>query len=80
MMKITYYKETDTLYISLSDDAGSDSKEVHPGVVVDFNAAGIPIGIEIDNAKKNNINFTESDINSIPFFITPRSIEDSLNR
>ena len=65
-MKVTYYRETDTLYISLSDDAASDSKQVHPGVVVDFNADGIPVGIEIDNAKQN-INFTESNTDSISF-------------
>lgn len=49
-MKVTYYKETDSLYIDLSETPSSDSREVADGVVLDYAAAGNLVGIDIDNA------------------------------
>ena len=51
-MKLHYYKETDSLYIDLSDRPGKDSLEVAPGVVLDFDEGGALTGIDIDNASK----------------------------
>ncbi len=51
-MKFHYYPETDSLYIDLSAKTGVDSKEVAPGVVLDFDAEGQLVGIDIDNASK----------------------------
>ena len=41
-MKFHYYPETDSLYIDLSEKKSVDSREVVPGVVMDFDhdAAG----------------------------------------
>jgi len=49
-MKLHYYPETDSLYIDLADRTSQDSVEVAPGVVVDFDAAGNIVGIDIDHA------------------------------
>ena len=51
-MKLSYYPETDSLYIDLSTKASADSNEVAPGVVLDFAADGQLVGIDIDNASK----------------------------
>ncbi len=51
-MKFHYYAETDSLYIDLSARVSTDSNEVAPGVVVDFDAGGRIVGIDIDNASK----------------------------
>ena len=51
-MKITYYPETDSMYIDLSSKESSESTEVSPGVVIDFDSEGNIIGIDIDNASK----------------------------
>lgn len=51
-MKFHYYPETDSLYIDLSAKVGVDSNEVAPGVVLDFDANGQLVGIDIDNASK----------------------------
>ena len=51
-MKFHYYKETDSLYIELSDKPGKDVREVVPGVVLDFDAKGKLVGIDIDRASK----------------------------
>jgi uncharacterized protein YuzE len=47
-MKLSYYADTDTLYIDLANRPGADVVEVGEGVVVDVDAAGVPVGIEID--------------------------------
>jgi len=49
-MKLHYYPETDSLYIDLADHPSTDSQEVCPGVVLDFDAEGRLVGIDIDNA------------------------------
>ncbi len=35
-MKMRYYKDTDSLYIDLSEKTSAESLEVAPGIVVDF--------------------------------------------
>ena len=49
-MKFSYYDETDSLYIELSDKPGADAKEVADGVVLDLDAHGHLVGIGIDRA------------------------------
>jgi uncharacterized protein YuzE len=49
-MKFHYYRETDSLYIDLSERVSADSREVAPGVMLDFDAAGNLVGIDIDHA------------------------------
>jgi len=52
-VKFHYYSETDSLYIDLSPErAGVDAREVAPGVVLDFDAQGNLVGIDIDRASK----------------------------
>jgi uncharacterized protein YuzE len=52
-MKLNYFAETDSLYIDLSEKPSVESREVSEGVVLDFDAAGSLVGIDIDNASKN---------------------------
>ena len=49
-MKLQYYRDTDSLYIELSQRPSADSREVSEGVVLDYDAAGRLVGIDIDNA------------------------------
>ncbi|MDP2895544.1 MAG: DUF2283 domain-containing protein [bacterium] len=51
-MKFHYYPETDSLYIDLAERVAADSEEVAPGVVLDFDAEGRLVGIDIDQASK----------------------------
>jgi uncharacterized protein YuzE len=51
-MKFHYYPETDSLYIDLSEKKSVDSREVVPGVVMDFDADGQLVGVDIDHASK----------------------------
>lgn len=46
-MRVSYYPDTDSAYISLSDSPGVDSEEVAPQTVLDLDARGNVVGIEI---------------------------------
>ncbi len=49
-MKINYYPKTDSLYIDLSSKPSVDSREISSGVVLDYDAEGNLVGIDIDQA------------------------------
>jgi uncharacterized protein YuzE len=52
-MKLCYYADTDSLYIDLAERASADSLEVSPGVVLDFDATGALVGIDIGRASRH---------------------------
>ncbi|MGB5082194.1 MAG: DUF2283 domain-containing protein [Burkholderiales bacterium] len=51
-MKLNYHPETDSLYIDLSELTSVESREISEGVVLDYDAKGNLVGIDIDNASK----------------------------
>jgi uncharacterized protein YuzE len=51
-MKLNYYPDTDSLYIDLSEKPSVESLEVSEGVMLDYDASGNLVGIDIDNASK----------------------------
>ncbi len=64
-MRFHYYPETDSLYIDLVDRPSTESQEVRPGVVLDFDDQGSLVGIDIDHASKV-ANLTRLEIESLP--------------
>lgn len=46
-MKLTVDREADALHLALDDVATVESDEVAPGVILDFNAQGMVVGVEI---------------------------------
>jgi len=58
-MKISYDKATDSLYIHLADRPSVDSDEVNDGVVLDFDAHGALVGIDVQHASER------ADINNL---------------
>ena len=49
-MKLSYDRETDSLYIELAPRASADLREVADGIVLDFDAHGRLVAIDIDYA------------------------------
>ena len=64
-MKITYYPETDSMYIDLSTRESAESREVSPGVVLDYDAEGNIVGIDIDNAS-NKLDLKDLVLSKVP--------------
>lgn len=46
-MKLKIDREADALYLRLDDSAILDSEEVAPGIIVDYNAEGEVVGVEM---------------------------------
>ena len=51
-MRLKVDKESDALYLRLDEVAVVESEEVQPGVVLDYDAAGNMVGVEILNLSK----------------------------
>jgi uncharacterized protein YuzE len=49
-MKLHHYPETDSLYTELKDAPGAEAREIADGLVVDFDAEGNVVGLDIDRA------------------------------
>ena len=52
-MIIQYDKETDSIYLILSNDKVVESEEQQDGVIVDYNAKDEVVAIEVQHVKEN---------------------------
>jgi uncharacterized protein YuzE len=64
-MKLNYYPEADSLYIDLSEKTSVESREISEGIVLDYDATGNLVGIDIDNASKK-VQLKELILNRLP--------------
>jgi uncharacterized protein YuzE len=64
-MTFRYFPDSDMLYIELVSGISTESEEVSPGVVLDFNADNQVIGIEIENAS-TFIDLSRLEVSSLP--------------
>ena len=68
-MKLNYYPETDSLYIDLSGQSSVEkSREISEGIVLDYDAAGNLVGIDIDNASRK-VDLKKLTLNKLPAII-----------
>ncbi|MBI1737642.1 MAG: DUF2283 domain-containing protein [Acidobacteria bacterium] len=51
-MKLHYDRETDSLYIDLNARPSVDSREIQDGLVIDLDAHGQIVGIDIQHASQ----------------------------
>jgi uncharacterized protein YuzE len=71
-MKLNYYSETDSLYIDLSEQPSVESREISEGIVLDYDAAGNLVGIDIDNASRK-VELKKLTVNKLPAVIQNNS-------
>ena len=67
-MKLNYYADTDSLYIDLSERTSVESREISTGVVLDYDAEGNLVGIDIDNASRK-VDLKNLTLNKLPAII-----------
>jgi len=65
-MKLSYYPDTDSLSIDLSHRPSVESHEILEGVVLDYDASGHVVGIDIDNASLK-VELHELMVSKVPF-------------
>jgi uncharacterized protein YuzE len=68
-MKLSYYSDTDSLYIDLSAKPSAESVEVSDGVVLDYDSQGNLVGIDIDHAS-TKLDLGELVTNHVPIVST----------
>ncbi|TAJ80140.1 DUF2283 domain-containing protein [bacterium] len=71
-MKLDYYPDTDSLYIDLSERPSVESREISEGVVLDYDAEGNLVGIDIDNASRK-VDLKQLTLNKLPGIIQTNS-------
>ncbi len=64
-MKLNYHPETDSLYIDLSEKTSVETREVSEGVLLDYDADGHLVGIDIDNAS-NKVQLKDLILSKLP--------------
>ena len=64
-MKLNYYPNTDSLYIDLSEKTSVESREISEGIILDYDAEGNLVGIDIDNASKK-VQLKELTLHKLP--------------
>ena len=64
-MKLNYHPDTDSSYIDLSEQTSVESREISEGVVLDYDADGNLVGIDIDNAS-NKVELHKLTVSRLP--------------
>lgn len=64
-MIFQYDRETDMLYIKLVDRPSTESEEVAPSIVLDFDGHNQVVGIEIENAS-TFIDLSRLEVSALP--------------
>lgn len=67
-MKLNYYPNTDSLYIDLSEQPSVESREITEGIVLDYDAAGHLVGIDIDNASQQ-VELKQLTLSKLPLLV-----------
>jgi uncharacterized protein YuzE len=48
-MQLTYFPDTDTLYIDLADRPSTESEVVNDNLIIDLDSEGRPVGITVEH-------------------------------
>ena len=65
-MRLSYDNETDSLYVHFSERPGTTAREVADGVVIDVDANGIIVGMDIEDASAR-IDLATLETGGLPF-------------
>lgn len=64
-MIFEYFSESDMLYLRLAETTSTDSQEIAPGIVLDFDADNQIVGIEIEDASKH-VDLSRLELRAVP--------------
>jgi len=64
-MVFEYFPDSDMLYIRLAEGTSTESEEIAPGVVWDFDASNRVIGVEIEDASKF-VDLSQLELRALP--------------
>ena len=64
-MIFEYFPDSDMLYLRLAEATSTDSQEIAPGIVLDFDADNKIVGIEIEDASKH-VDLSRLELRAMP--------------
>ncbi len=64
-MIFEYFPDSDMLYLRLAETISSDSQEIAPGIVLDFDVDNRIVGIEIEDAS-SHIDLSRLELRALP--------------
>ena len=64
-MKLTYFPDSDTLYIALREEPSVESEEIRDGLVLDYSSSGDIVGIEIEAASRS-VQLDRLEVSALP--------------
>jgi len=64
-MVCEYYPDSDMLHIKLADGISTESQEVAPGVLLDFDANSRVVGVEFEDASRL-VDLSRLELRSLP--------------
>ncbi|TAJ24068.1 MAG: DUF2283 domain-containing protein [Nitrospirae bacterium] len=76
-MKLDYYPDTDSLYIDLSERPSVERREISEGIVLDYDAEGHLVGIDIDNASRK-VDLKQLTLSKLPLIVQTISANSAL--
>jgi uncharacterized protein YuzE len=71
-MKLEYFADTDSLYVDFRNQPSVESAEISTGLIVDYDADGRVVGIDIDNAS-HKVDLRRVVISRLPGVVETRS-------
>ena len=64
-MKLHFYAESDSLYVELKGEPGTETREISDGLNVGLDAAGQVIGFDIDHAS-SRLDLSTLEVEALP--------------
>lgn len=74
-MKVSYYPDTDSLFIKLKPGTEAEGAEVAPGIVLHYTPEGEVTAIDIDSEASKLLDLSLLEVEGLPISITGTTTE-----
>lgn len=76
-MKVSYYPDTDSLFVKLKPGMEAEGSEVAPGIVFHYTPEGEVTAIDIDSKASKLVDLSSLEVEGLPVDISPASRQQS---
>lgn len=76
-MKVSYYPDTDSMFVKLKPGLEAEGSEVAPGIVFHYTSEGEVTAIDIDTNASKLVDLSLLEVEGLPIRATQGSIQES---
>ncbi len=76
-MKVSYYPDTDSLFVKLKPGVEAEGSEVVPGIVFHYTSEGEVTAIDIDSKASEMVDLSSLEVEGLPLNVLPTSRQES---